>query len=49
MFFFKWEENKYFSPYEYHFILKRDLLNLNFVEKIHILYCFFLKSSFFDE
>ena len=32
-FFFKWEENEYFSPYAYCFIYKSDLLNPNFVGK----------------
>ena len=45
-FFFKSEENKYFSPYAYCFIYKSDLLNPNFVEKKIILYCFSYKISF---
>ena len=32
LFFFKWEENKYFFPYTYCFIFKSDLLNPNFLE-----------------
>ena len=48
-FFFKWEENKYFSPYAYCFIFKSDLLNLNFVEKNPYFILFFLESYFFDK
>ena len=51
-FFFKCEENKYFSPHAYFFILKNDLLNLlnpNFVEKNPYLILFFLEIYFFDE
>ena len=47
--FFKWEENKYFSPYAYCFILKNDLLNPNFVEKKSYFILFFLESYYFDE
>ena len=45
-FFFKWEENKYFSPYAYSFVFKSNLLNPNFVLKNHILYCFSWKVTF---
>ena len=45
-FFFKLEENNHFSLYAYCFIFKSDLLNSNFVEKIHILYCFSWKVTF---
>ena len=48
-FFFKWEENKYFSPYAYWFIFKSDLLNPNCVEKNSYVILLFLKSYFFDE
>ena len=48
-FFFKWEKNKYFSPYAYCFIFKSDLLNPKFVEKISYFILFFLESYFFDE
>ena len=44
--FFKWEENKYFSPYAYCFIFKSDLLNSNFVEKNSYFILFFLESYF---
>ena len=45
-FFYKWEENKYFSPYAYRFIHKSDVLNPNFVEKKIILYWFSYKVTF---
>ena len=48
-FFFKWEENKYFSPYAYCFILKSDLWNPNFVQINSYFILFFLESYFFDE
>ena len=48
-FFFKFEENKYFSSYAYCFIFKSDRLNPNFVEKNSYLILFFLESYFFDE
>ena len=48
-FFFKWEENKYLSPYVYCFIFKSDLLNSNFVEKYSYFIRFFLESYFCDE
>ena len=44
--FFKWEENKYFSPYACWFIFKSDLINPNFVEKNSYLYCFSWKFTF---
>ena len=44
-FFFKLEENKYFSPYAYCFIFKSDLLNPK-LKKMHILYCFSWKVTF---
>ena len=44
-FFFKWEENKYFSSYAYCFIFKSDLLNSNFVEKNSYFLLFFLISK----
>ena len=47
-FFFKWEENKYFSPYACWFIFISDLLNPNFVKKIYFI-LFFLESYFLDE
>ena len=49
VFFFKWEENNYFSPYAYYFIFKIDLLNPNFVEENSYFILFFLESYFFDE
>ena len=47
--FFKWQENKYFSPYAYCFIFKSDLLNPDFVKKKSYFILFFLQSYFFDE
>ena len=48
-FFFKWDENKYFSSYAYCFIFKSDLLNPNFVEKNSYFILYFLETYFFDE
>ena len=47
--FFKWEENKYFSPHAYCFIYKSDLLNPNFFEKKNYFILFFLQTYCFDE
>ena len=41
-FFFKWEENKYFSPYAYCFIVEIELLNPKFVDKNSYFILFFL-------
>ena len=56
LFFFKWEENKYFLPNAYCFIYKSDLFNPNFLEHFSILFyivlysiLFFFQSYFFDE
>ena len=48
-FFFKSEENKFFSTYAYRFIYKSDLLNPNFVENFLYFILFFLRSYSFDE
>ena len=46
-FFFKWEENKYFSPYEYRFIFKWPIKSKFCWNSYFVL--FFLKSYFFDK